>query len=630
MLFQLSCAMHYLHCELRKPITHGCISPGNILLDENLHVKLTGFEEWVGRTYLFYSAPELLYATLRPAMDIYSFSMILYELVCGEKVYAGCTASLELLQDLIIAGKGRPNLDVIDTVILKLKKANQDYTFVEVAKKLTVACWDKDAEKRPDIRKVKSLLEPFVTTPDERDVRTIRRQLKYKEVVHKQTTSLDRFQKPFISSEILARSEIGSIQDAKTEYRTIVANESDSMSFHNMSGAYNFLAETSTVVGAKGAKLFVGGCSVEIPPGALASQIKITLNTYYGKNGDTQTNVTPLLKCAPSGLQFLKPITIVMGTPWIGNTGKSAKCLVLTSKDGFSWKTYHLTELADNQSLTFKTTHFTVWDIMWECLGDALKMRKKKTLLFQRKNCKTLECVLTDNLGSDLDAVKYPNYLHHDIIHVWYSQSTISLFLESENISFSSHTQDFSDAFTDSRDFVYFDISSSTQPNNDSDCQVTYSLSCDGKPFRNRTFRYKHDFFSEIQELVEATRIVRNPDFFQFARRFLHSDETCLDDASSNHPQNHALQRMHILKAWKQTLGRSVSIAELRQKAKTFFQDTIDNEEKRRSTTSNDTVHHETTTPSNKLNIQESTVSDGAIVGANTVNVTNNYYAKSN
>jgi tRNA A-37 threonylcarbamoyl transferase component Bud32 len=142
-------------CDLHsRSIFHKDLKSMNILLDEYLNAKLTDFglaqlkQETATTTSLIkgtaqWMAPELFEkkTEITTAVDIYSFGMVLWELVTGE-----------------IPFKTAPNQTVVIGWIIKGEKEEIPETCPPGLKKLILSCWDKP-ENRPSAKEIVTQLK---------------------------------------------------------------------------------------------------------------------------------------------------------------------------------------------------------------------------------------------------------------------------------------------------------------------------------------------------------------------------------------------------------------------------------------------------------------------------------------
>ncbi|CAL9762255.1 unnamed protein product [Musa acuminata subsp. burmannicoides] len=162
--------LSYLHEECRQRIAHLDIKPQNILLDEKFNAKVSDFglsklidrdqEEVMTRMRGTpgYLAPEWLTSVITEKVDIYSFGVMIVEIVCGRKNldYSQPEESVQLiglLQDMI---KSNRLEDIIDSRSDEMKLHKKEA--IEMIK-LAVWCLQGDSNRRPSMSTVVKVLE---------------------------------------------------------------------------------------------------------------------------------------------------------------------------------------------------------------------------------------------------------------------------------------------------------------------------------------------------------------------------------------------------------------------------------------------------------------------------------------
>ena len=163
---EIALAIKYLHC---RNITHCDLRTTNVLLDENYHVKITDFgvSKMVNILYekgqmlngknetTHYMPPEIMKnVKYDEASDVFSYGMILYEIITGEIPYS----NLKPNQIIGIVADCRKIVHVPDN------------TFNDYLKKLVVKCLKYNSEDRPSFRKIILYLEKVLECLNKKDV----------------------------------------------------------------------------------------------------------------------------------------------------------------------------------------------------------------------------------------------------------------------------------------------------------------------------------------------------------------------------------------------------------------------------------------------------------------------------
>ncbi|XP_040901425.1 ankyrin repeat and protein kinase domain-containing protein 1 [Toxotes jaculatrix] len=154
MIHEASLGMNFLH-SMKPPLLHLNLKTSNILVDDHLHVKISDFglirweegmnkklfmEHLTARGNISYIPPETFTQCPDPpgtTFDVYSFGIVMWEILTQQKPYAGCSVTTVLLQ--VSQGK-RPCLEMIPEQ--KPRECDQMISIMQ-------QCWDQDHRKRP-------------------------------------------------------------------------------------------------------------------------------------------------------------------------------------------------------------------------------------------------------------------------------------------------------------------------------------------------------------------------------------------------------------------------------------------------------------------------------------------------
>ncbi|KAK3156435.1 hypothetical protein QOZ80_2AG0107270 [Eleusine coracana subsp. coracana] len=174
-ILDIAKGLAYLHEECRQKIAHLDIKPGNILLDENFNAKISdfGLAKLIDRDQSHvmtkirgtrgYLAPEWLSSTITEKADIYSFGVVVLEIVSGSKNLdsnqpEGSNNLINVLQEKIKVGQV---LDIMSNQDEDIKLHGSE--MIEVIK-LAVWCLQRDCSKRPAMSQVVKVLEGSMDT----------------------------------------------------------------------------------------------------------------------------------------------------------------------------------------------------------------------------------------------------------------------------------------------------------------------------------------------------------------------------------------------------------------------------------------------------------------------------------
>ncbi|KAF7109988.1 hypothetical protein CFC21_110157 [Triticum aestivum] len=171
----------YLHSDCRETIVHLDIKPQNILLDEQFTAKVSDFglaklidrEQGSVMTRLRgtpgYLAPEWLTSVINEKVDVYSFGIVIMEIICGRSNldYSQPEESRHLISMLQDKAKTDQLLDLIDP-----RSTDMQCHLDEVSRMMNLAMWclQVDSRRRPSMTEVVKILDGAMDVETELDL----------------------------------------------------------------------------------------------------------------------------------------------------------------------------------------------------------------------------------------------------------------------------------------------------------------------------------------------------------------------------------------------------------------------------------------------------------------------------
>ena len=171
---EIACGLAFLHNLNAKRLIHGDLKAENVLLTEDLHCKIADFgssvlSSYTGRTTTtelsrhhfdftpIYAAPELLLdptGKSSPALDIYSFSIIIYLVLKRELPFANKSMQSTYLES--IKHGQRPDVSFIDDLSNDFN--DNEFAAVMFLKTVMQQCWASHPSSRPAMADVRQRL----------------------------------------------------------------------------------------------------------------------------------------------------------------------------------------------------------------------------------------------------------------------------------------------------------------------------------------------------------------------------------------------------------------------------------------------------------------------------------------
>ncbi|CAK8697483.1 unnamed protein product [Clavelina lepadiformis] len=187
---EISQALSFLHNYKRsKALVHGDLKPQNILITDDLRAKLGDFGSvtliaFTGASSMsttvpsntqhtpLYTAPEFLKDVCQTKrttkMDVYSYGMILYELLTRLVVFHGATVHVHVVVSAIISQGQRPSSKYLDKVQETLEPGDRE--IFTTLKSIMERCWTENPCDRPQIDSVQDELKAIYKNDFERQL----------------------------------------------------------------------------------------------------------------------------------------------------------------------------------------------------------------------------------------------------------------------------------------------------------------------------------------------------------------------------------------------------------------------------------------------------------------------------
>lgn len=171
-------ALNYLHTLKGKPLVHGDVKSANVLLDAQFEPKLGDFGlsrqvtsdgsnssargmythvtvTSVHGTSVYLPPEYLRQKILSPAVDTYSYGVVMLEMATGKRAYDGKKLLIDLIEDEIKAGQTDSTREgAIKLRDVKLPEGSDGQSWFHSLIKLGIDCAHKVKRKRPDMSQV--------------------------------------------------------------------------------------------------------------------------------------------------------------------------------------------------------------------------------------------------------------------------------------------------------------------------------------------------------------------------------------------------------------------------------------------------------------------------------------------
>ncbi|KAF5771634.1 putative protein kinase RLK-Pelle-SD-2b family [Helianthus annuus] len=161
----------YLHEDCRQKIVHLDIKPQNILLDNDFNAKVSdfGLSKLIDKSQTEvmttikgtpgYIAPEWRSSIITEKLDVYSFGIVLLEIVCGRKVFDRSQPEESWHLLFVFQKEGWEQGTLLDMVDKHSEEMYVHNTEVVEMMKLAAWCLQTNFKKRPSMSSVVKVLE---------------------------------------------------------------------------------------------------------------------------------------------------------------------------------------------------------------------------------------------------------------------------------------------------------------------------------------------------------------------------------------------------------------------------------------------------------------------------------------
>ena len=144
------------------------MKPKNVLLTNDFTVKLADFGavksvQATGTTLSFQNlsnnqftplcAPEILLSKvykLKCLCDIYSYAMIIYEIITRQRVFSSSSINFCVIMYQIMHSNIKPNMEFVDEIEKCLNADSNNFSIFDHLKNLMLKCWNADPTERPE------------------------------------------------------------------------------------------------------------------------------------------------------------------------------------------------------------------------------------------------------------------------------------------------------------------------------------------------------------------------------------------------------------------------------------------------------------------------------------------------